>query len=130
MSSIESAALFSMVEYLWLALSIVGMTLNGYGVCQAWQDRRWVIESGTNHGRKAAANRNLRRDVVLCLVMAIFASVGFVAVTTPPTPSQLNPVWQTWHWYIGALSVQVMLIGLTIAGQYEYFNLRHAGPKL
>jgi len=123
----SNAELFGLVEYLWLTLSTFGLVINTYGVHQAWQDRQWVIASGINHGRKAAANRNLRRDIVLALVMVIFVSIGVVAVMTPATPSQMNPVWQTFQWYVGAIVIQCLLIGTTIAGQWEYFNLRHQG---
>ena len=125
MTNVELPVVFGWLEWALLILAIIGVIANTYGTREALLDRRAVIQSGANHGRQEAANRNLRRDVVLALVMAIFGTAGIVGILTPATPSQLSPVWQTWHWYVGALAIESMLIGLTIVGQWEYFNLRH-----
>lgn len=113
------------MEWIWLVLSLAGMAVNGYGTYEARRDLRWVIESGINHGRKAAAKRNLRRDATLLAVMVIYSVHGVIAVTTPPTPSQVTPFLQTYWLYGSQIVVIVMLIALSARGQFEYLKIRH-----
>jgi hypothetical protein len=121
---VDNVTVFTAMEWVWLVLSLAGLAVNAYGTYEARRDLRWVIESGINHGRKAAARRNLRRDATLLVVMVIYSVHGVVAVTTPPTPSQVMPFFQTYWLYLSQLVVIAMLIGLSARGQWEYARIR------
>ena len=124
MITIEPAILFSGLEWVMLTLALVGVVVNVYGVREAILDRRAVILSGINHGRRAAANRNLRRDTVLLVYMLLTVWTNVTGVLAPPTPSQAMPSPQTWVLYGGEIAKIIMLMTLSVVGQYEYFLIR------
>lgn len=119
-----NATFFSALEWVWLLLSVAGVFVNAYGAHEALRDQRWVIESGINHGRRAAAARNLRRDAVFLVVSIIYTVNGLVAVSAPPTPSQVAPLFQTYWLYIGQIVIIALLIWLSALGQWEYRRIR------
>lgn len=51
------------------------------------------------------------------------------AVLTAATPSQADPSPQTWVLYAGEVIKIVMLLALTVIGQWEYFKLRRDDPE-
>lgn len=121
----EPAALFGWLEWFLLTLASIGVVVNAYGIREAWYDRKAVIESGINHGRRAAANRNLRRDAVLLVNMLLTLWTNFAGVLAPPTPSQVAPSAQTFFLYGSEVIKIVMLTALSIWGQVEYFRIRN-----
>ena len=125
MITIEPAAFFSGLEWVMLTLALTGVIACGYGVREGYLDRKAVILSGINHGRRAAANRNLRRDAALLVYMLLTVWVNVTGVLAPPTPSQVNPSMQTWVLYGGEIVKIVMLMLLSVFGQIEYFHIRH-----
>ena len=125
MITTEAAVLFSWLEWVMLTLALLGVGINAYGCREAWLDRRAVIESGINHGRRAAANRNLRRDTVLLAYMLLTLWTNLAGVLAPPTPSQVAPSLQTWFLYSSEIVKIVMLTVLSVVGQIEYFKIRN-----
>lgn len=125
MSTTDWLWLFAAIEWAWLVMSLCSTIVNCYGVHQAQQDRQWVIESKTNHGRLAAADRNLRRDTVLAIVSLLFFLVGVSAILSPPTPSQSAPVTQTFIYYLSMIAIQALLTWYSVQAQMVYFWRRH-----
>jgi hypothetical protein len=125
MITTEPAALFGGLEWFLLILSTIGVLVNGYGIREAWYDRKAVIESGINHGRRGAANRNLRCDAVLLVYMLLTLWTNFAGILAAPTPSQVAPSAQTWFLYGSEIIKIVMLTALSVAGQFDYFRIRH-----
>lgn len=76
----------SVPEIVWTLVTLIGFGVTLWGLWDAVGDLDYVRQHGLNGTRKLVAWSNVRAEAVGAAVLGLFASVGVVALFTPPRP--------------------------------------------